>query len=169
MRAPTLHLMCGMIASGKSTLAKSLAEEHGALLLNEDQWLSRLYPEQIKSVADYVRCARQIRGVLGPLVVDVLTTGVGVVLDFPANTVADRQWLRGLADTAKVPHCLHYLEVDDDTCRVRLHARNALAEHEFAASDAEFDLITRYFQVPDVGEGLEIVMHRNRQPGQFPR
>ena len=169
MRAPTLHLMCGKIASGKSTLAKSLAEEHGALLLNEDQWLSRLYPEQIKSVADYVRCARQIRGVLGPLVVDVLTAGVGVVLDFPANTVADRQWLRGLADTAKVPHCLHYLEVDDDTCRVRLHARNALAEHEFAASDAEFDLITRYFQVPDVGEGLEIVMHRNRQQGQFPR
>ncbi|RON86868.1 AAA family ATPase [Pseudomonas fluorescens] len=165
MRAPTLHLMCGKIASGKSRLAKSLAEEHRALVLSEDQWLSRLYPEQIKSVADYLRCARQIRGVLGPLVVDVLTAGVSVVLDFPANTVADRQWLRGLADSARVPHCLHYLEVDDDTCRVRLHARNALAEHEFAASDAEFDLITRHFQAPDVGEGLEIVMHRNRQQG----
>lgn len=165
MRAPTLHLMCGKIASGKSTLAKSLAEEHGALVLSEDQWLSQLYPEQIRSVADYLRCARQIRGVLGPLVIDVLAAGVSVVLDFPANTVADRQWLRGLADSARVPHCLHYLEVDDDTCRVRLHARNALAEHEFAASDAEFDLITRHFQAPDVGEGLEIVMHRNRQQG----
>ncbi|MBK5344363.1 ATP-binding protein [Pseudomonas sp. TH49] len=162
MRAPTLHLMCGKIASGKSTLAQSLAEQHGALVLSEDQWLSRLYPEQIKSVADYVRCARQIRGVLGPLVIDVLTAGVNVVLDFPANTVADRQWLRGLAETAKVPHCLHYLAVDDDTCRARLHARNALAEHEFAASDAEFDLISSYFQVPEVGEELEIVMHRNR-------
>ncbi|KAA8747423.1 ATP-binding protein [Pseudomonas koreensis] len=162
MRAPTLHLMCGKIASGKSTLAKSLTEEHRALVLSEDQWLSRLYPEQIKSVADYLRCARQIRGVLGPLVIDVLSAGVSVVLDFPANTVADRQWLRGLADTAKVPHCLHYLAVDDDTCRVRLHARNALAEHEFAASDAEFDLISSYFQVPEVGEGLEIVMHGNR-------
>jgi predicted kinase len=154
--------MCGKIASGKSTLAKSLAEEHRALVLSEDQWLSRLYPEQIKSVADYVRCARQIRGVLGPLVIDVLAAGVSVVLDFPANTVADRQWLRGLADTAKVPHCLHYLAVDDDTCRARLHARNALAEHEFAASDAEFDLISSYFQVPESGEELEIVMHRNR-------
>ncbi|UZT95312.1 AAA family ATPase [Pseudomonas koreensis] len=162
MRAPTLHLMCGKIASGKSTLAQLLAEEHRALVLSEDQWLSRLYPEQIKSVADYLRCARQIRGVLGPLVIDVLSAGVSVVLDFPANTVADRQWLRGLADTAKVPHCLHYLAVDDDTCRARLHVRNALAEHEFAASDAELDLITSYFQVPEAGEGLEIVMHRNR-------
>ena len=162
MRAPTLHLMCGKIASGKSTLAQLVAEEHRALVLSEDQWLSRLYPEQIKSVADYLRCARQIRGVLGPLVIDVLSAGVSVVLDFPANTVADRQWLRGLADTAKVPHCLHYLAVDDDTCRARLHARNALAEHEFAASDAEFDLISSYFQVPEVGEELKIVMHRNR-------
>jgi len=153
--------MCGKIASGKSTLAKSLAEQHGALVLSEDQWLSRLYPEQINSVADYLRCARQIRGVLGPLVVDVLAAGVIVVLDFPANTVADRQWLRGLADSARVRHRLHYLDVDDDTCRARLQARNALAEHEFAASDAEFDLITRYFQVPEVGEGLEIVTHRN--------
>lgn len=161
MHAPTLHLMCGKIASGKSTLAKSLAEQHGALVLSEDQWLSRLYPEQINSVADYLRCARQIRGVLGPLVVDVLAAGVIVVLDFPANTVADRQWLRGLADSARVRHRLHYLDVDDDTCRARLQARNALAEHEFAASDAEFDLITRYFQVPEVGEGLEIVTHRN--------
>jgi predicted kinase len=96
------------------------------------------------------------------LVIDVLTAGVSVVLDFPANTVADRQWLRGLADSARVPHCLHYLEVDNATCRARLHARNALAEHEFAASDAEFDLISSYFQVPEVGEELEIVMHRNR-------
>jgi hypothetical protein len=64
-----------------------------------------------------------------------------------------------------VSHCLHYLEVDDATCRARLPARNALAEHEFAASGAEFDLITRYFKVPEVGEGLEILMHRNRQQG----
>ncbi|MHA3737754.1 AAA family ATPase [Pseudomonas sp. Eth.TT006] len=161
MSTATLHLMCGKIASGKSTLATSLAEEHGAIVLSEDQWLSRLYPEQIKSVADYVRYARQIRGVLGPLVNDLLAAGVSVVLDFPANTVADRQWLRGLADSARVQHRLHYLEVDDTTCRARLHARNALAEHEFAASDAEFDLITRYFQVPEAGEGLEIVTHRH--------
>ncbi|MFJ2386343.1 AAA family ATPase [Pseudomonas koreensis] len=161
MNAATLHLLCGKIASGKSTLAKSLAEQHGALVLSEDQWLSRLYPQQINSVADYLRCARQIRGVLGPLVVDVLAAGGSVVLDFPANTVADRQWLRGLADSARVRHRLHYLDVDDDTCRARLHARNALAEHEFAASDAEFDLITRYFHVPEVDEGLEIVTYRN--------
>src|SRR5690606_5071006 len=101
----------------KSTLANTLAVDHGAMVLSEDQWLSRLYPGEIRSVADYRRCAQRLRGVLGPLVIDLLESGVCVVLDFPANTVADRAWLRGLALTARVPHCLHFLEVDDDTCR----------------------------------------------------
>ncbi|WP_349253628.1 AAA family ATPase [Pseudomonas putida] len=144
-----------------ASLAKSLAAEGSTVLLSEDHWLSRLYPEQIKSVTDYVRLARQIREVLGPLVSDVLRAGVTVVLDFPANTPQDRQWLRGLADAAKVPHRVHYIEVDDDTCRDRLHLRNDRGEHEFAATDAEFDLITSYFLEPHEDEGLQIKIHRN--------
>lgn len=43
--------------------------------------------------------------------------------------------------------------MDDDTCRARLHLRNQRAEHEFAATDAEFELITSDFCEPDEGEG----------------
>lgn len=157
---PTLHLLCGKIASGKSTLAKHLGVQHSAVVLSEDQWLARLYPGEIASVADYLRCAQRIRGVLEPLVVDMLAAGVNVVLDFPANTLANRTWLVGLARTAGVPHCLHYLELDDATCRARLHARNAQGEHDFAATDAEFDLITRHFCAPGEEEGLVIELHR---------
>ncbi|MCU1726029.1 ATP-binding protein [Pseudomonas sp. 7P_10.2_Bac1] len=157
MMTPTLHLLCGKIASGKSTLATTLVKQHAAILISEDRWLAALYPDEILSVADYLRCARRIRNVLQPLVIDLLGSGVNVVLDVPANTVADRQWLCALADDAQVPHALHYLEVDDDTCRARLRARNAKGEHDFAATDAEFDLITRYFKAPDEQEGLTIV------------
>ena len=161
MPQTTLHLMSGKIASGKSMLAQALAAEHQALLLSEDHWLSRLYPDQIKSVADYVRLARQIREVIGPLVIDLLNAGVSVVMDFPANTPEQRQWLRDLADAAGASHCVHYLEVDDDTCRSRLHRRNGGGEHEFAATDAEFDVITSYFQAPGEEEELQIEIHRS--------
>lgn len=161
MPKPVLHLISGKIASGKSTLAKSLAFEGSTVLLSEDHWLSRLYPEQIKSVTDYVRLARQIREVLGPLVIDILRAGVTVILDFPANTPQDRQWLRDLADAAEASHCVHYIEVDDDTCRDRLHLRNHRGEHEFAATDAEFELITSYFQAPHEDEGLQVEIHRH--------
>ncbi|KAB5619722.1 ATP-binding protein [Pseudomonas putida] len=161
MPKPMLHLISGKIASGKSTLAKSLAAEGSTVLLSEDHWLSRLYPEQIQSVTDYVRFARQIREVLGPLVINVLKAGVTVVLDFPANTPQDRQWLRDLADTAGASHCVHYIEVDDDTCRARLHLRNQRGELEYAATDVEFDLINSYFRAPHDDEGLQVEVHRH--------
>ena len=157
---PTLHLLCGKIASGKSTLAKTLVAEHAAILLSEDTWLAQLYPGEILSIADYLRCAQRIRGVLGPLVINLLESGVNVVLDFPANTLANREWLLGLAQAAEVPHRLHYLELDDATCRARLHARNARGDHDFAATDAEFELITQHFCVPSEEEGLVIEVHR---------
>lgn len=53
---------------------------HGCTLIRSDQ---------IRSITDYVRLARQIRGVAGPLVTDLLRAGVTVVLDFPANTPQD--------------------------------------------------------------------------------
>ncbi|WP_340054117.1 AAA family ATPase [Pseudomonas sp. JAI120] len=157
---PTLHLLCGKIASGKSTLAKTLVAEHAAILLSEDTWLAQLYPGEILSIADYLRCAQRIRGVVGPLVVSLLESGVNVVLDFPANTLANREWLLGLAQAAEVPHRLHYLELDDATCRARLRARNARGDHDFAATDAEFELITQHFCVPSEEEGLVIEVHR---------
>lgn len=91
--------------------------------------------------------------------IDLLKSGVNVVLDFPANTLANREWLLTLAQAAQAPHCLHYLALDDATCRTRLHARNASGEHDFAATDAEFDLITRHFRVPSEEEGLVIEVH----------
>jgi len=160
MTDTTLHLLCGKIASGKSTLAKSLAARHSAMLLSEDNWLSKLYPEQIKTVGDYVRFAHQIRGIVGPIVTDLLNVRVSVVLDFPANTLANRQWLRGLVGASGAAIVIHHLLVDDDVCRARLHQRNVRGEHDFAATDAEFDLITSYFQPPSEEEGLEVEVHR---------
>ena len=161
MAKPTLHLLCGKIASGKSTLANALKADNAATLLTEDHWLSRLYPDEIHSVADYVTLSRRLRDVVGPLVIDMLKAGINVVLDFPANTPADRQWLRGLADTAQASHSLHFIDVDDETCRARLHLRNEGGEHDFAATDAEFDLITSYFVAPDKEEGLKVVIHQD--------
>ncbi|MBI6979383.1 ATP-binding protein, partial [Pseudomonas lactis] len=46
------------------------------------------------------------------------------------------------------------------TCRAGRPGRNARGEHDFAATDAEFDLITRHFSVPSEEEGLVIEVHR---------
>lgn len=156
---PTLHLLCGKIAAGKSTLAKRLAQAPNTVLIAEDFWLSRLYPGEITAVADYVRCAARLRDAMSDHIEAVLRAGVSVVLDFPANTVANRQWMRGLFEGAGVAHRLHYLDVSDAICRARLRRRNAEGSHDFAASEADFEVITSHFVAPAPDEGFDVTVY----------
>jgi len=157
---PTLHLLCGKIAAGKSTLAAQLGNRPDTVLVSEDQWLARLYPGEMASVADYVRRSAHLRNAIGPHLIDLLRSGVSVVLDFPANTPANRAWMRTIFEEARASHQLHYFDVSDAVCKARLRARNASGDHEFAATDAQFDLITSHFVAPASDEGFNVVIHR---------
>ncbi|WNJ81858.1 ATP-binding protein [Cedecea neteri] len=156
---PTLHLLCGKIAAGKSTLSAKLMEAPNTILVSEDTWLAALYGEQMQSVADYVACSGKLKKALTPHLVSLLRNGLSVVLDFPANTLANRQWMKSIVDEAGADNRLHYLDVPDDVCRERLRARNSSGTHDFAATDAQFDLITSYFVAPDEREGLTIIRY----------
>ncbi len=155
--SPTLHLVCGKIASGKSTLTARLAQAPRTVRISEDSLLAQLYPGQIASLADYAACAARLRAAVAPLALQMLQAGVSVVLDFPANTPASRAWMRDLFQQADVPHLLHYLDVPDEECKARLRQRNASGLHPFSTSDAQFDAITRHFVPPDASEGFDIV------------
>ena len=73
---PTLHLLCGKIASGKSTLAKELASTPCTVIIDEDDWLEHLFPGEINSVDDYIRCTLRLRNAMGP---HVYARAVGAV------------------------------------------------------------------------------------------
>ena len=156
--AATLHMICGKIAAGKSTLAAQL-EVAGALCLSEDALLAALYPDEITSPKDYVRCAARLRAAIGPHVVGLLQAGVSVVLDFPANTVANRDWMRGLFTQACADHQLHLLNVPDEVCLARLHARNAAGDHPFTATEDQFRLFSAHYVPPSAEEGFTVVTH----------
>ncbi|MFL6857039.1 MAG: AAA family ATPase [Allosphingosinicella sp.] len=156
--AGTLHLLCGKIAAGKSTLCARLAEAPGMVAISEDDWTKTLFGEEMREVADYVRVAARLRAAMGPHVAALLEAGLDVALDFPGNTKATRAFWREVAEGAGARLVLHWLDVADEVCRARLAARNAEGVHAFAGvTDAQFDLITGYFEPPGEGEGFEIV------------
>lgn len=157
---PTLYLLCGKIAAGKSTLAKRLAARPATVLISEDRWNSTLFPDELKTIEDYARYSSRVRTAMGPHVVSLLRAGLSVVLDFQANTQAVRGWMRTLIDGSGAAHELHFLDVPDDVCRQRLRERNAAGEHPYQASDADYDLFTRHFVPPSADEGFNVVVHK---------
>ena len=84
----TLHLVCGKIGAGKSTLCAKLAEQPATVLISEDSWLATLYPGEVAALTDYVRCSSRLKTAMAEHVQALLKAGVSVVLDFPSNTLA---------------------------------------------------------------------------------
>ena len=156
---PVLHMVCGKIGAGKSTLTRRLAQAPATVCISEDTWLAALYPGESHALPDYVRAAGRLKQAMGEHVCALLGAGVSVVLDFPANTVSNRAWARGLFEQAGAAHQLHFLDVPDDICKARLRARNTSGEHPFETSDAQFDLITRHFVPPTAEEGFHVIRH----------
>ena len=158
-RVTTLYLICGKIASGKSTLARRLAERPATLLITMDHWMSLLFPTENRTIEDFVRLSARLRAAMGPHIVDILRQDLSVVLDFPANTVILRSWMRSLISEAGVAHELHVLDVPDTICKHRLRQRNADGEHPYEVSEETFEIFTSYFVPPGSDEGFNIVTH----------
>ena len=156
---PTLHLVCGKIAAGKTTLTRKLSEAPGTVLIAEDAWMASLFKDELRELPDYVRCSARLRAAMGPHVADLLRAGLSVVLDFPANTVASRSWMRSIFEAAGAAHRLHVLDVPDEVCKARLRDRNAGGGHEFAVSEAQYDAFTRHFAPPTAVEGFEMLVY----------
>ena len=156
----TLHFFCGKMAAGKSTLAKTLAKKHNAILLVEDEWLSELYPEEITNIPDYLEYSSRLKNVLSNHIKSILSSGVSVVLDFPANTESQRTWFRLLFEETKSSHILHYVDKSDDECKQQLKKRSAnMPEGSAFTTDKEFDAINKYFQTPVESEAFNIARY----------
>ena len=156
---PTLHLLCGKVASGKSTLSAKLGKQSRTVIIAEDQWLAKLYSDEMASVSDYVTYSARLRTIMKEHIVSLLNAGTSVVLDFQANTVDSRKWMLEIIQTTNVLHQLHYLNVSDEVCKTRLRERNLTNNHPFKVTPEQFDLITAHFVAPTDAEGFEIVLH----------
>jgi predicted kinase len=153
----TLHMLCGKIAAGKSTLSAKLGDAEKTIVMSEDSWVDRLYAPELRTIADYFERSERLRAALAPHIVDLLRAGVSVVLDFHANTLRSREWMRAMFEEAGASHQLHFLDVADEVCRARMHARKAAGGT--GISDAEFDHVTSFFVPPEESEGFNVIRY----------
>lgn len=163
---PTLHFLCGKLASGKTTLARQIARDIPAVLIIEDEWLSKLSSEMISTFQDYLKYSARFREVLGPHIKNLLHYGVSVVFDFAGNTPRDRQWVRSLVESTGANHVLHYVVASDAVCLAQLKHRNETkpeGRYWATTTPTEFKEVTKYFVPPAEEEGFNVVRHEARK------
>ena len=144
----TLHLICGLPGSGKTTLAARLAQADGIFWLSPDRWLSQLnldgYDEARRTAVERLQWELALR---------LLTLGMDVVLDNGFWSRAEREGLRTEATALGARVRLHYLDVPIDELKRRLTIRSERgAADSFVVSPADLDQWQAVFEPPDADE-----------------
>jgi predicted kinase len=155
MSTGVLTFFCGKMGAGKTTKSCEIAREKNAVLLSEDEWLTALYPDKITSLEDYIRYSSQLKPQIKKLVQSILMAGTDVVMDFPANTISQREWFRSIFSEIQAPHNLIYIDLPNERCIERIVKRRTEQPERAATDTAEmFEQVTKYFVAPNSNEGF---------------
>jgi uncharacterized protein len=127
-----LILVTGLPGSGKSTVARLVAERLGALVINSDTLRRELFPvartyDSKETQAIIKETERRTR--------DLLSKGETVVLDALFTKQRPREEYRRLAGELGVPYVIVHVTASEDAIRQRLEAR----PHTGDASEATFE------------------------------
>ena len=155
MNKGVLTFFCGKMGAGKTTKSLEVYHERNAVLLSEDEWLASVYPDSIKTLEDYVKYAGRLQPQMKKLAQSILAAGTNVVMDFPANTIPQREWFKSIFSEIQAPHELIYIDQPNEICLGKI-AKRRIEQPQRAATDSEemFELVTKYFVAPTADEGF---------------
>jgi predicted kinase len=143
-----LILTCGLPGAGKTTAAKRLAAERGAVRLTKDEWLWAL------GSTPWDEATRvKVEHELWRLTRDLLRLGVSVVLDFGLWARTERDEMRSAARGIGAGVELHFLDVPTEELWRRIDARNSEPPWDsHPIRRADLDGWIQVFQAPDHAE-----------------
>lgn len=151
---PRVHLLCGLVAAGKTTHARRLEGEVPAVRFTLDEWMLRLYGLRYDD-PEYVARLDGCTSLVWDTASQVLRLGHDVVLDWNQWSVDRRRAWRERAESAGFRVLLHHLDVPLGTAIARALGRDAAGVH--LIDEAGVRHSAAIFQPPTPDEGIEIL------------
>ncbi len=168
---PTLHLISGLPASGKTTYALRLREETRGILFCLDRWLITAfgkYPIAAVGQEEHTRRVLASRELIWESAAEFLRRSVDVILDDGFFYREHRMGHVALAAALDADATIHFINTPMAVVRERLERRNAdLPRYNFYIDPSTLDTFLSMFERPSRDEGARLVVvgeNPSRQP-----
>jgi predicted kinase len=151
MAKPALYIMCGLPFSGKTTLARALANRCGSVHLDLDAMArgKNLFPEEGINAEQWGQVFREVHRQIAAL----LTSGRSVIFDAVNQDRVGRDRLRTIAQRSG--SSVHVIYVDLSIAEIeRRRQANDAAYHRPPVRDKDFVELAAEFEIPTMEENL---------------
>ena len=157
MRTATVYILCGFIGSGKTTFAKKLEKETGAVRITKDEWLIDLFGHD-PSIPKYAEYDQIICEISRGMAFQFAKKGIDVIIDEGFWTKEQRNEMRKKIQSIGAKAILYYLNTPIEIIRKRMLKRNKkLTKDSFKISSEMFDNYLKQWQPLSEDEGYVVV------------
>jgi predicted kinase len=157
---PTLHLISGLPASGKTTYATGLRAQVSGVLFILDRWLITAFGKFSLSAVgqnEHTRRVLACRELIWESASEHLQRSADVILDDGFFYREHRMFHVRLASELGASTRIHHVDAPLDVVRSRLERRNAdLPRFNFHVDPATLEVFLEMFQRPSDDEGAEV-------------
>lgn len=158
---PIAYLICGFIGSGKTTFARRLEEETGAVRYTKDEWMVKLFGNNPPKDKFHEYDSRMTE-LATEMALKCLASGGSVIIDdgfwYRKQRDEIRQKLKDIGAIAK----FYYLDTPIDLMKERTVKRSENPPADsFYITEQEFDDYLKMFQPPSNDEECLVIKNNN--------
>ena len=150
----TVHLLCGLPGSGKTTFARELEETHRAVRYTYDEWMVQLYgraPEQFETLFN------RVSKLIWRIATRNLALGTDVILDKGFWYKRDRENTRHAAAAIGAETKLYFFDASIEVLRKRVLTRSKSDQDSLWINDQAFTEFINRFEPPSDDEDFVLI------------
>jgi predicted kinase len=151
---PTVYIICGFIGAGKTTFAKKLARETGALRITKDEWMVRIFGNTpVKE--NFATLDHNVTQLARDVAFQLVERGIDIILDEGYWAKSHRDELKDRIEKAGAQWMMYYVNTPLEEMKQRVLKRTRNPDKEsFEISEEMFDGYVKYWQPPTEEEGF---------------
>ena len=149
LQKPTAYVICGFIGAGKTTFAKKLEKETGAIRITKDEWIAKIFGNKITSDNKFAEYDKNITQLAKHIAFKILKSGKDVILDEGFWTKSQRDDIKKKIIAMGAKPILYYVEYPIEKMRERVINRSKISPEDSFEIDGEmFDSYVKYWEPP---------------------